>query len=67
MTQHNEGIVKHILDLHDTIGTPSHIVTYTEEKQTNSDGDITSIQNVPHNLWFSIKPNGRMFLSEPQK
>lgn len=31
MTQDNESIIKHLLDLHGTVGTPSHVITYKVE------------------------------------
>lgn len=46
MTQDNESIIKHLLDLHGTVGTPSHVITYKVDgkqerknfKKTNSTG-----------------------------
>lgn len=55
MTQDNESIIKHLLDLHGTVGTPSHVITYKvegkqERKIKKKKTNLTGFNQVLHFL-----------------
>lgn len=54
MTQDNEGIIKHLLDLHGTVGTPSHVITYKvegkQERKNFKKTNLTGFNQVLHFL-----------------